>query len=280
MQEWETLSIFDFLGRCHRHSISQHHNIRNKINIPIPRIPAPLVLQAWKTTQSLCEVRCAQGWELFSFRSYLGPRRLGEERNRVFIENPLWYMFFAQYGQWSASISPCSTTHTMRLPRMRSVNIFGQESCSKKLSTFSEPALATNRCKSTSCAKSHHPDKCDCNCKCNWKQNQNYWKYFHRTFSCRDYLFQQQILSLSTSHLSFFTTLTHLFSSLSCLVLAPPFFGTLSLSFFSLLVDRHKLDTVALLHNCFLFLSRALDHIPNAFALAQTCHKTDSHLTW
>ena len=33
----------------------------------------------------------------------------------------------------------------------------------------------------------------------------------------------------------------------------------------------HRLDTVALLHSCFLFsaLSRALDHIPNAFALAQ-----------
>ena len=39
----------------------------------------------------------------------------------------------------------------------------------------------------------------------------------------------------------------------------------------------HRLDTVALLHSCFLFsaLSRALDHIPNAFALAQACHKTD-----
>ena len=37
----------------------------------------------------------------------------------------------------------------------------------------------------------------------------------------------------------------------------------------------HRLDTVALLHSCFLFsaLSRALDHIPNAFALAQACHK-------
>ena len=43
----------------------------------------------------------------------------------------------------------------------------------------------------------------------------------------------------------------------------------------------HRLDTVALLHSCFLFsaLSRALDHIPNAFALAQACHKTDLHLT-
>ena len=43
----------------------------------------------------------------------------------------------------------------------------------------------------------------------------------------------------------------------------------------------HRLDTVALLHSCFLFsaLSRALDHIPNAFALAQVCHKTDLHLT-
>ena len=41
----------------------------------------------------------------------------------------------------------------------------------------------------------------------------------------------------------------------------------------------HRLDTVALLHSCFLFsaLSRALDHIPNAFALAQACHKTDLH---
>ena len=44
----------------------------------------------------------------------------------------------------------------------------------------------------------------------------------------------------------------------------------------------HRLDTVALLHSCFLFsaLSRALDHIPNAFALAQACHKTDLHLTF
>ena len=43
----------------------------------------------------------------------------------------------------------------------------------------------------------------------------------------------------------------------------------------------HRLDTVALLHSCFFFsaLSRALDHIPNAFALAQACHKTDLHLT-
>ena len=43
----------------------------------------------------------------------------------------------------------------------------------------------------------------------------------------------------------------------------------------------HRLDTIALLHSCFLFssLSRALDHIPNAFALAQACHKTDLHLT-
>ena len=42
------------------------------------------------------------------------------------------------------------------------------------------------------------------------------------------------------------------------------------------------MDTVALLHSCFLFsaLSRALDHIPNAFALAQACHRTDPHLTW
>ena len=43
----------------------------------------------------------------------------------------------------------------------------------------------------------------------------------------------------------------------------------------------HSFDTVALLHSCFLFsaLSRALDHIPNAFALAQACHKTNLHLT-
>ena len=44
----------------------------------------------------------------------------------------------------------------------------------------------------------------------------------------------------------------------------------------------HRLDTVAFLHSCFFFsaLSCALDHIPNAFALAQACHKTDLHLTF
>ena len=37
-------------------------------------------MQVWKTTQNGCKVRCAQGCELFSMRSDLGPRRLCAEK--------------------------------------------------------------------------------------------------------------------------------------------------------------------------------------------------------
>ena len=52
--------------------IDQYPNSRNTCSA---------TMQAWKTTQNGCKVRCAQGWELFSMRSDLGPRRLCAEMN-------------------------------------------------------------------------------------------------------------------------------------------------------------------------------------------------------
>ena len=47
--------------------ISQYPNSRNTCSA---------TTQEWETTQNGCKVRCAQGWEMFSMRSDLGPRRL------------------------------------------------------------------------------------------------------------------------------------------------------------------------------------------------------------
>ena len=78
--------------------INQYPNSRNT---------GSATMQEWKTTQNGCKVRCAQGWELFSMRSDLGPRRLCEESNVTVM----------------STVSGCDVT-TVQLHYMGSTSIF------------------------------------------------------------------------------------------------------------------------------------------------------------
>ena len=56
-----TSQHLNFLSSCHRHSISQYHNTRNKSMNPNSRNACSATMQEWETTQNGCKVRCAQG---------------------------------------------------------------------------------------------------------------------------------------------------------------------------------------------------------------------------
>ena len=77
-----TSTHLDFLRRWHRHSTSQHHNIR-----PNSKNTGSATMQMWKITPNGCKVRCAQGWELFSLWSDLGPRRPCVKRSMSLCNN-------------------------------------------------------------------------------------------------------------------------------------------------------------------------------------------------
>ena len=110
-----TSQHLDFLSRCHRHSISQYRNIRNKSISQFQEYLLRYHASVEVDTKRRAKCACAQGRELFSMRSDLGPRRLCAEKYVTVMSTVSGCDVTTVQQHYTGSTSKLSNSHVFRI---------------------------------------------------------------------------------------------------------------------------------------------------------------------